>query len=116
MKSARSWITQSIRRSIFGTCILWLPIGSAVAGDWTITPRISGQELFTDNVLQTPTNRRSDFVTSLSPGIGINGESARLTAKLDYSPVVQLYALTPGQNFLGHNLYANGTATIIPDL
>src|SRR5438270_10445733 len=79
----------------------------AMAGDWTITPRVSGQETFTDNVFDTPTNRRSDFITSLSPGISVSGESARLQAKLDYSPTAYLYALTPSQNVIGHNLYAN---------
>src|SRR5207248_8539332 len=79
-------------------------------------PRVSGQEIFTDNVLYTPTNRRGDFITSVSPGIDIIGESPRLQTKLDYAPTLQLYALTPDQNFIGHNLYANGTAVVVPDL
>lgn len=87
----------------------------AHAGNWIITPRVGGQELFTDNVLLTPTNRRSDFVTSISPGINITGESSRLQGTLDYSPSAYLYALTPSQDFIGQNLYANGTATVIRD-
>jgi len=87
-----------------------------MAGDWTFVPRVSGQELYTDNVLLTPTNRRSDLVTTISPGFSITGESPRLQAKFDYSPTIQLYALTPDLNFIGQNLYANGTATIVPDL
>ena len=91
-------------------------VAIAEAGDWTITPRISGQEIFTDNVFYTPTNRRSDFITNVSPGIDIAGESTRIQAKLDYSPTLQFYARNPSENFIGHNLYANGTATVIPDL
>src|SRR5207248_8582046 len=79
-------------------------------------PRVSAQGIFTDNLFFTPANRRSDFITSLSPGIGITGESARFQAKLDYSPSLFLYALTPSQNFIGQNLYANGNLTIVPDL
>src|SRR5437868_3147689 len=41
------------------------PMVAALAGDWTITPRVSGQEILTDNVLGTPINRRSDFITNL---------------------------------------------------
>src|SRR5437868_8151381 len=93
-----------------------MSIGTAAAGDWTITPFISGQETFTDNVLLTPTKRQSDFVTGLSPGISITGESARFSANLNYSPTVQLFALTPNQNFIGHNLYANGNAILVKDL
>src|SRR5215471_14868505 len=92
-----------------------LPL-SAGAGDWTITPRIAGQETFTDNLFFTPTNRRADFITGIAPGISISGESSRLRATVDYSPTLQLFALTPGQDFLGNNLYANATATIVPDL
>lgn len=89
---------------------------SASAGDWTFTPRIVGQELYTDNVLLTPTNRRSDLVTTLAPGLNITGQSERLSGTFDYSPSVQIYALTHQLNFVGQNLYANGTATIVPDL
>ena len=97
------------------SCLAGLPF-AAMAGDWTITPFIAGQESFTDNVLLTPTNRRSDFVTGLFPGISIDGESARFHAILNYSPTVELFALTPSQNFVGHNLYANGNAILVPDL
>jgi hypothetical protein len=96
-------------------CQIWA--APAVAeGNWTFTPRIAGQELYTDNVLLTPTNRRSDLVTTLSPGLSITGESPRLRGTFDYAPTVQLYAFTPDLNFVGQNLYANGTATIVPDL
>jgi uncharacterized protein (PEP-CTERM system associated) len=109
-----SW-PRSVLAWVIGACVGGLPIG-ACAGEWTITPRAAAQEIYTDNVLLTSTNRRSDFITTLSPGIAISGDSARLQAKLDYSPLLQAYALTPGQDVIGHNLYANGTATIVPDL
>lgn len=89
---------------------------SAVGGDWVITPRIEDQEVFTDNVFLEPTNRRSDLVTTLSPGINITGESPRLRGTLDYSPNFYFFALNPSQNIIGHNLYANGTATVAPNL
>ncbi|MBV9183066.1 MAG: outer membrane beta-barrel protein [Acidobacteria bacterium] len=98
-----------------GCCLAGFPF-AGVAGDWTIAPFIAGQESFTDNVLLTPTNRRSDFVTGLFPGVSINGESARFRATLNYSPIVELFALTPNQNFVGQNLYANGNAILVPDL
>jgi len=88
----------------------------ASAGDWTITPRITAQEIYTDNVLLTPTNRRSDFITTIAPGLSIAGESPRLQAKVDYAPTLQLYALTPDLNFIGQNLYANATGTVVPEL
>src|SRR5205823_4869549 len=81
----------------------------AHSGDLVITPRVEGQELFTDNALLTPSHRRSDLITTFSPGVAVSENAARLQGKLDYSPSFYLYALTPGQNVIGHNLYANGT-------
>lgn len=101
--------------ALTAACLLWGE-KPADAGDWTFTPRIVGQELFTDNVLLTPTNRRSDLVTTLAPGLNVTGESPRLRGTFDYSPAVERYALTHQLNFIGQNLYANGTATIAPDL
>src|SRR5260221_5113959 len=114
MESAFFPRARCITAWLAGACMTWLT-SSAIAGDLTFTPRIAGQELFTDNVLLTPTNRRSDFVTTLSPGLSISDDSPRLQAKLDYSPTLSLYALTPGQNFIGQNLYANGTLTVVPE-
>ena len=89
---------------------------AAEAGDITISPRFNAQELITDNVLLTPSNRKSDFVTTISPGLAVTADTTRLQAKIDYSPAVYLYALTPNQNLIGHNLYANGTTIIAPYL
>lgn len=115
MQRARLRRTRSLLACVLGAGVVGFPTVVA-AGDWTITPRISGQESFTDNVFFTPTDKRADFITSLSPGINISGESTRVLAKLDYSPTLNLYAFNPSQNFVGHNLYGNGTATIVPDL
>lgn len=89
---------------------------SALAQDWVFTPRVTDQEIFTDNVLLTPTDKRSDVVTTLSPGINITDNTERLQGTIDYAPTLYYYAFTPGQNVIGHNLYANESATVIPDL
>ena len=116
-ETAQSWRTRDIPVLIGIVAGLFSSATFAQnAQNWTITPRVSGQELYTDNVLLVPTNRQSDLVTTLAPGITISGETSRLRANLDYAPTVQLYAFTPDLNFVGQNLYANGTGTIIPDL
>jgi uncharacterized protein (PEP-CTERM system associated) len=106
------------RAAAAGGLACWLVAQPAapVLADWTITPQIGGQEAYTDNVLLTPTNRRSDLITTLSPSLSINGASARLEGSFNYSPTAYLYALTPALNAVGQNLYANGTATLVPDL
>lgn len=95
--------------------VVFLPAG-AMAGDWTIVPKIATQENYTDNVLLAPTNRRPDFFTTISPSLSITGQSERLQGTLNYSPTAYLYARTPGLDAVGQNLYANGTATLVPHL
>lgn len=91
-------------------------VGAAAdAGDWSITTSLADQEQLTDNALYTSANTRSDLITTLSPGILINGNSVRLQGTLSYSPTIYAYAFTPSQDAIGQNLYANGTATVIPD-
>ena len=82
---------------------------------FTITPSISDSEEFTDNAFFSPSQTRSDLITTLTPGIYIAGQSPRLQGTLDYSPAIDLYALTPSEDLVGQNLYANGTATVVPD-
>jgi uncharacterized protein (PEP-CTERM system associated) len=107
--------TRLIASSIFVAASIGGVRVAAQAQDWTITGAASDQEQFTDNVFYTPTNTRSDLITQLSPSINITGESNRLQGVFNYSPTLYLYALTPSQDLLGHSLYGNGTATIVPD-
>jgi len=104
-------------------CCGWLRVADAqnltVAPDnqnVTFIPYLSGQELVTDNVLLTPTNARSDLVTTISPGFTLSADTPRLQGNLNYSPTLFRYAFTPGQSFIGQNLYANGTVTLAQDL
>src|SRR5580658_311261 len=103
MRSKRPRRARLVIMSVIGACIQGSP-NFALADGWTFSPWIGGQELATDNVLLTPTNRRSDFLTTLSPGFSITEDGERLRGNLDYSPSLYYYALTPTQNAIGHNL------------
>jgi uncharacterized protein (PEP-CTERM system associated) len=89
---------------------------TASAGDWTITPRLAGQEIYNDNILFAAFNPMADFITTLSPGISIDGESARLKGALHYSPTLYVYARTSSLDTVRQNLFANGTAILVPHL
>lgn len=113
MHNAASW---GCRSAAWGLAcgLAALPMAAA-AGDWTITPGVGAQEAYTDNVLLTPTNRRSDLVTTLYPSLSITGTGARLQGSFYYSPTAYLYALTPKLNAVGQDLYGNGSATLLPN-
>lgn len=87
----------------------------AHAGDWNYSVGISDEEQFTDNVGFAPDHTRSDLITSVSPSLAISGASTRLQGTLNYAPTIYEYALTPSEDAIGQSLYANETATVIPD-
>jgi len=71
-------------------------------------PRITAQEQYTDNLLYTNTNKVSDYITTISPGLTFSAteskeakygvEQGKYGLDLDYSP---------GFNFYAHNSQLN---------
>ena len=61
---------------------------------WNIKPRISLTETLTDNVAidGRTGNKEADLITQISPGVHIEGKSARLRAYLDYTLNAQIYS------------------------
>lgn len=59
---------------------------------WTIVPRLSVMETVTSNVLLRGDDKRSDQITQVSPGLLIDGESARAKLHFDYSRSESFYA------------------------
>ncbi len=91
---------------------------TAAAGyvpDWQITYSAGLQEVGTDNVLQAPTNRRSDLITEPSAGIAVTGDSARLQTTLNYAVTSQFYLNETDQNHVAQSLFGSERATIVPD-
>lgn len=80
----------SASRRIHGAGIaaaLGLLVASApsLAGDWRITPSLGGTETFTDNARSTSNNRKSDLITTVSPGVSVTGTGRQLTLDFDYT-------------------------------
>lgn len=84
-------------------------------GGWTFLPRISLQEAFTDNVFQSATDRRYDFITSITPGITILGDSPGAQVTFDYAPSLNWYARTPHESGISQQLLGTGLFTVVPD-
>ncbi len=58
--------------------------GSAVSRAWNIVPSITVQETFTDNVAPGQATKTSDLITEVSPGVRVDGNTARLKMHFDY--------------------------------
>lgn len=83
---------------------------------WTIKPRISLTETWTDNanLNQGATNsKQSDFITEIAPGIQIQARTARLKGYLDYSLRGQQYAQNTNSARTQNSLNAFGTMEAI---
>ncbi len=83
---------------------------------WTIVPRLTIQELFTDNAYYTESPRRFDAITVVAPGISVIANTARLQLNLDYQPNLIMHAINGPLNVLTQQLNATGLLTVIPDL
>ena len=96
-------------------CALMCLAAHAHAENWRITPRISVNETLTNNLFLTSTNRTSDLVTGITPGISIEGQGARASLRLNYGLTQNLYARESSQNNLQNSLNAVGTLEAIED-
>ena len=90
-----------------------LPLGiglafPALAGEWKITPSVSVQETATDNVGLNQ-ERKSDWVTDVTPGISIHGKGGRASLDFDYRLHNLYYAKDSSRNNTQNLLNARGT-------
>lgn len=79
--------------------------GPAASGrSFYVVPRISVLETVTDNVRLESGSHRSDFVTTISPGLSVRSDAGRLRGYLDYSLNQILYAREGSANELQNSL------------
>ncbi len=89
--------------------------GVVPAPGFLVVPRVSAYEEFNDNIFQTENDRRYDFITLLSPGVSVSGDTPRLNLKLNYNPIIRLYARTPSQDSVGQQALGVANAILVPD-
>lgn len=64
--------------------VCWLLAPMVHAGNWTVTPALQWQELWSDNIrLAAPGFERADLVTQLTPAVRISGQGGRVKLNLD---------------------------------
>lgn len=85
----------------------------AYAGDWQFTPRLSMGETYTDNVRLVEDGKRGDFITTITPGLSVRGQGARLTANVDYNLQQLLYGHETRFDATNHQLQGIVSTTLI---
>ncbi|MGH7104305.1 MAG: TIGR03016 family PEP-CTERM system-associated outer membrane protein, partial [Acetobacteraceae bacterium] len=83
-------------------------------GGLTIVPSLGVSEEFNSNIFNTARDQRSDFITSITPGILVNLATPSATGTLSYSPTVQIYAKNSSQNNVAQNLLGSLDAILLP--
>lgn len=96
-------------------CMLVVLALPAHAENWTITPNIAIGGTLTNNLYLTSTNRTSDLVTSITPGISIDGRGARANLRLGYGITQNIYARESSENNRQQSLVAAGTLEAVED-
>jgi len=81
----------------------------AFAGDWKITPTIAVMETATDNVALSNTQKQSDLISDINPGILIDGSGGRSKLHFDYQLHDLIYAQNSARNNTQNSLNAFGT-------
>ena len=89
-----------------------LPNASAPA--WTVTPSIRVEQGWTNNATQVGPGKAS-FITTVAPGLLVNGESAHVKGTLNFAPNVAIYEPETGQTHFGSNGSGDLLFTVVPD-
>jgi uncharacterized protein (PEP-CTERM system associated) len=80
---------------------------------WLLTPSIQLGEAFNDNVNLAPKGSRiSDFITTITPGLTLAGQSARVTLNVTYDPQELIFARSSPNTVLQQRLNGTGRAEL----
>ncbi|WP_210544179.1 TIGR03016 family PEP-CTERM system-associated outer membrane protein [Rhodoferax sp. PAMC 29310] len=91
--------------------LIALCIGASGAGhaEVTVVPRVSVAETITDNVRLSSTDRQSEQITQLSPGIRIDIKGSRVRSYFDYALTQSFYAQNTSPSRAQNTLSTFGT-------
>jgi hypothetical protein len=88
----------------------------AQAAEFEVHPSLAVSEEYTDNVFETTTNRISDYITRVLPGIALSYRAPALTGNLGYVFDYRYYARDSHKNETTHSLTAKGKLTAVDNL
>lgn len=86
---------------------------AAMAGEWRFNTYLDLAEVYTDNVSLAPAGaEESEFITQISPGVSLNGQSGRAKLDLNYRLQNLIYGHDVTRNNSNHQLLANGNLEV----
>mgnify|MGYP006302733281 CR=1 FL=1 len=97
-------LKRRVKTVVILTVILVLSCWSSVGADMTktVTPRISLEEQYDDNIDLEPDNEESDWITLVSPGVLLELEDHDTLLSLDYEAGFSFYRDNPSRDSTRH--------------
>ena len=90
--------------------------GVGLGGDWKWTPRLTLEERYSDNVTLRPKGQeKRDWITHISPGLGLQREGRKLRVDVDYRLDGYLYANDNDRSRVRSNLNGQASAMLLED-
>lgn len=89
--------------------------GQAIAETWRVLPSISVDEKWTDNAFSSSSDKKADWITTVKPGISINGNGKRLNLGVDYSLAYDRYAAQDSLDGLRHQGLVSANAEVVEE-
>jgi uncharacterized protein (PEP-CTERM system associated) len=108
----------------WATCVVGLTLWvfQVNAAEWTIQPRLTVMETYTDNVrmgglggLGGAGGGGSEFITQINPGLAITGVGRRFNTSINYT-LNNLFFAKNQRSIMRQQLSSNATAEILKDL
>jgi len=106
--------------AVFRTLFVFLVLSTgmvAEAASWRFSPSLELAETYSDNITLRPAGEeRSDYVSEVAPGFGLNADGRRLDLALSYRWRGLYYARDNERNSAYHQLGANMSGILVNNL
>lgn len=103
--------------SVFLVFIVFFSLPKAWAGfSLEFKPLLISEERYTDNLFLSSSNKRSDWITTISPGFAASLSHRRFTIDLQYHPNFVYFLHNPKYDTTGHSLDFKAAIEITPRL
>jgi hypothetical protein len=87
---------------------LLFAVNAFAATEYTVEPFLSLSEEYNDNLFLKRSDRISDFISNVSPGIALSAKSINTDLRLSYFPTFSFYSSHHELNDTAHHATANG--------
>lgn len=86
------------------------------AAVYELKPRIEVSEEYTDNILESATNKKEEYITRVMPGFHLKCFTPRLDLDTSYNFDYRHYAKKTNDDEYTHNILSNATLSVIENL